>query len=648
MIALQNISIQYGEKVLFKDINVTIGARDRIGLTGPNGAGKSTLLKVINGTEAVDAGNVAAAHHASIGYLPQDGIVLTGKTLFEEVESAFEAVLSLQSKIDATAKEIESLAPDDATYLEALDLIGGWEHQLEEVEAHKLPSKIEKILLGLGFAMEDMERDCAEFSGGWQMRIALAKLLLRQPSLLLLDEPTNHLDLDSLRWVEAYLNQYEGAILLVSHDRAFLDGLTNRTFALRHARLEDYRGNYSYFEKERKIREENLQQAFKNQQKQIDHTERFIERFRSKATKATQVQSRIKALDKIDRIELEEEEDTIQFTFPSPPRSGQVVMELAGVCKRYGDLDVLSNIEFRIERGERIAIVGVNGAGKSTMVKILAGVEPFHAGERRIGHNTTIAYFAQHQADTLDPKQDVLTTVEDVLPPNSGRNPRSVLGAFLFKGDDVFKQVGVLSGGEKNRLALAKMLLQPFNCLILDEPTNHLDMQSKDILQHALQQYPGSFVIVSHDRDFLDPIVTKVVEVSKSGLRTFVGNVSDYIAKIDAERAVADASAAAGKVNMDSAHDSQKLSSKERRKLVAERNKKLGPLKKEAAALEDQIAEMEAEHATLETAMADPDFFKQGTTTKASVDRYDELKAKIQAAYERWEMVTEKIAGCTD
>lgn len=328
------------KKILFKDISVTIGAGDRIGLVGPNGAGKSTLLKVLNGTEELNSGHVIAAHQASIGYLPQDGIILSGRNLFEEVESAFETVISLQNKIDTKSKEIELLDTQSQAYLEALERIGEWEHQLEEVEAHKLQSNIEKILLGLRFRMSDMERNCSDFSGGWQMRIALAKLLLRQPSLLLLDEPTNHLDLDSLRWFESYLHQYKGAILLVSHDRAFLDSFTNRTFALELSQLKDYRGNYSYFEKERMIREENLLQAYKNQQKQIEQTERFIERFRSKATKATQVQSRIKALGKMKRIELSETENNIDFTFPPPPRSGLVVMELEKVCKTYSRLNL--------------------------------------------------------------------------------------------------------------------------------------------------------------------------------------------------------------------------------------------------------------------------------------------------------------------
>lgn len=646
MIALQNLSIRLGGKILFKDLNVTIGARDRIGLVGPNGAGKSTLLKILNGDMEVDSGQVVAAQHVSIGYLPQDGIVLRGKTLFGEVESAFEDVLSLQKKIDDTSKAIETMDATSEAYMEALELIGGWEHRLEEVEAHKLQSKIEKILLGLGFALNDMQRDCGEFSGGWQMRIALAKLLLREPSLLLLDEPTNHLDLDSLRWVETYMKQYEGAILLVSHDRAFLDGLTNRTFALGLSRLEDYQGNYSFFEKERLLREEVLVKSFKNQQKQIEQTERFIERFRSKASKASQVQSRVKALEKIERIELGEEEDSIHFTFPPPPRSGQVVLELENLSKAYDELQVLKGIDFKLERGERVAIVGVNGAGKSTLVKILAGVEPFQSGERREGHNTAISYFAQHQIESLNPQDDALSTVETVAPANRGNQSRSVLGAFLFRGDDVFKKVSVLSGGEKNRLALAKMLLQPFNCLILDEPTNHLDMKSKEVLRDALQKYEGAFIIVSHDRDFLDPIVNKVIEVSHNGLRIFLGNVSEYIEKIDAERMVREQSANGVASNASAAsggNNEIKLSAKERRKQVAERNQRLAPLKKKIAQLEESIAEMEDEHGKLEIAMANPEFFKQGNETKAAVDRYDQLKEKIEKAYARWEQLTEEM-----
>ncbi len=533
MIALQNIKLQYGERYLYREVSATIGAKDRIGLVGSNGAGKSTLLKVLIGLEEIDGGKVDKANYVTFGYLPQDGIEMHGRTLFKETETAFADVLGLQAKVEEAEARLDEMDTSSDEFYETLELIGAWEHRLEDLDAGKLPSRIESVLLGLGFSSSDMDRKTEEFSGGWQMRIALAKLLLANPSLLLLDEPTNHLDVTSQKWLEDFLLRYEGSLLMISHDRGFLDEITNRTFELSMGSLHVYSGNYSVFEKQSAERKELQMKAYKSQQKEIQQAEQFINRFRAKASKAKQAQSRIKALDKIERIQIEKEEDSVSFSFTPPPRSGQTVINLTDLSKSYDDLQVIRDANLRIERGDRIVVVGVNGAGKTTIAKVIAGVEPFQSGEREIGHSTHISYFGQHQADELDKNLNVLATMEEAAEGKNATNIRSILGTFLFRGDDVFKSVSVLSGGERNRLALAKMLARAANFLILDEPTNHLDMRSQDALQRALQEYTGAYMIVSHNRAFVDPLAKKVLEVRKDGLSLFPGNVSDYLRHLE-------------------------------------------------------------------------------------------------------------------
>jgi len=539
MIALQKIRLQYGERHLYKDISATIGTSDRIGLVGSNGAGKSTLLKVLCGLEEVDGGKVDKANSATFGYLPQDGIEMHGRTLFKETELAFADVLGLKAKVEEAEDRLDKMDTSSEEFYETLELIGAWEHRLEDLDAGKLPSRIESVLLGLGFSSSDMNRKTEEFSGGWQMRIALAKLLLANPSLLLLDEPTNHLDVTSQKWLEDFLLRYEGSLLMISHDRGFLDIICNRTFELSMGTLHVYSGNYSVFETQSAERKELQMKAYKSQQKEIQQAEQFINRFRAKASKAKQAQSRIKALDKIERIQIEKEEDGVSFSFAPPPRSGQTVINLVDISKSYGDLPVIRDANLRIERGDRIVVVGVNGAGKTTIAKVIAGVEPFQSGEREIGQSTHISYFGQHQADELDKSLTVLATLEDSAEGKNTTNIRSILGTFLFRGDDVFKKVSVLSGGERNRLALAKMLARSANFLILDEPTNHLDMRSQDALQNALKEYTGAYLIVSHNRAFVDPLATKVLEIRKDGLSLFPGNVSDYLRHLEVVDAVA-------------------------------------------------------------------------------------------------------------
>ena len=644
MLTLDKLSLQYGGRKLFDEISANIAPHDRIGLVGSNGAGKTTLLKIIAGGAEPDGGEVARARYVTVGYLPQEGLVAEGETVYREVETAFEEVLDVQRRIEAVRREIEESAREDGKHAELLEIEGELQHRLEELDAYRMKSKIESVLLGLGFSMDDMNRPTHEFSGGWQMRLAMAKLLLREPSLLLLDEPTNHLDIESQQWFENYLRDYDGALMMVSHDRAFLDTLCTRTFALSLGNMEDYAGNFSFYETESAHRKEILRQAKANQDKKVAHTQRFIDRFRAKATKASQVQSRIKQLEKVEFIELEEEEDRIAFRFPDPPKSGRRVMELEGVAKAYGDLTVFRDLNLRIERGDRIAIVGVNGAGKSTLARVLAGTDPPTEGKRIEGHNLKLSLFAQHQARELDPKKTVLESAEDAAPRTAETRVRTLLGAFLFKGDDVFKHVSVLSGGEKSRLSLVRMLLRAGNFLILDEPTNHLDMQSKRVLQDALNAFPATFAIVSHDRAFLDPVVNKVLEVSRSGLRLLPGNVSDYLQKREEEKAAGigpQETASPGRRPTDG------VSPKERRRREAAKRqdaaRRLKPLRQKGASLEKKIATLEKRKEELEARMADPDFYGNPAEARAAARDYAALKLDLQQTYADWSAVVEEI-----
>ncbi|HLP17887.1 MAG TPA: ABC-F family ATP-binding cassette domain-containing protein [Bacteroidota bacterium] len=653
MLSLNNIELYFGERPLFDGVSCTINAHDRIGLVGSNGAGKSTLLKIITGLAAADSGSVNKAKYVTVGYLPQDGMAVEGKTLYKEAETAFEDVLLIEAEMEEARLRLGELDPAGDEYADTLDLFGELQHKLEDLDAFRMKSKIERVLMGLGFSVPDFERDTKEFSGGWQMRIALAKLLLTEPSLLLLDEPTNHLDLESLQWLEAYLRNYNGAVMLVSHDRAFLDGLTNKTLALRSGRLEDYAGNYSFYEKEYVLRKELLVNALKNQQQQLKQTEAFIERFRYKATKARQVQSRIKQMDKIELIEVEDEEAEIHFTFPEAQQPGRIVLELRQLEKRYGPLTVFSGIDYSIERGDRIAVVGVNGAGKSTLAKIAAGVESYDGGTRTLGYNVQMSYFAQHQADELDLSKEALQIVDDVAVGEIRTRLRTILGAFLFHGDDVFKKVKVLSGGEKSRLALAKMLLTPVNFLIMDEPTNHLDMRSKKVLQDALSDYSGTFLIVSHDRAFLDPIVNKVLEVRKDGVSVYLGNVTEYLDKKKKEAALV-SDAQEGKKNRASGGESSKpaMSDKERKRLEAERRQQIygmtKPLKKKLEIVEKKIEPLEQRQKEVEAVMAHADFFQYAERAKKITNEYKDIQSTLEKLYHEWEVLSaqiEKIAS---
>ena len=640
MISAVNISLSFGGRDLFKEISFRIGPHDRIGLVGSNGAGKSTLLRIIIGEGLPDKGEMAKAKYVTVGYLPQEGMHVEGRTLYEEVETAFGDVLEAQHRLEELHQRMNEVSHESDEFTELLELYGELQHKLEDSDAFRMKAKIEKVLLGLGFSIDDMARQTSEFSGGWQMRIALAKLLLIQPSLLLLDEPTNHLDLDSLQWLEGYLGSYEGAVILVSHDRRFLDNMTTKTYEISLGKLTEYSGNFSFFVKEKEQRRQLTLAAYRNQQQQIKQTEQFIERFRYKATKARQVQSRIKQLEKLERVELEDEEGGIRFNFPPPPSSGRVTMELRGIHKSYGRNTVFGGVDFDIDRGDRIAFVGVNGAGKSTLSRIIAGVEPFDGGERKVGHNVIVSYFAQHQADELNPVNDVLGTVDEVAVGEIRKSLRKLLGCFLFTGDDVFKRVAVLSGGEKSRLALAKMLLQPCNLIVMDEPTNHLDMRSKSVMQQALMDFDGSCVIVSHDRDFLDPIVNKVVEFNRGRIRTYPGNVSDYIYAKQREQS-------SGPAMVADKHREDQPSEKERKRIEAEQRQKryktTRPVQEKIEKIERMIEEMEHQKVGLENEMSHPEFYKNGEKVKLATTQYKSLEDELRDAYFRWNELTREL-----
>ncbi len=640
MLSLNQISIGFYERILFRDVSFVVSRNDRIGLVGPNGAGKSTLLKIIAGVQPPDSGSIEKARFVTAGYLPQDGVITSTNTLYNEAEGVFDNILTLEREISEAQNSLSSFDPESPDHQEILKICGDLQHKLEDCDAFRLKSKIERVLMGLGFSVQDFKRYITEFSGGWLMRIALAKLLLREPFLLLLDEPTNHLDLDSLQWLEEYLGNYPGAVMIVSHDRTFLDKLTRRTIAIEKGKLEIYSGNFSFYEKQDALHRLQLERAYNKQQRQRVQTQRFIDRFRYKATKARQVQSRIRQLEKMETIYLEGEGSQIHFRFPPPPPpSGAVAIELKNVHKKFGDITVFNELDCTIDRGDRIAVVGVNGAGKSTFARILAGIEEMNGGERIIGYNLILSYFAQHQAEELDSSKEVLQILDEVAVGDIRTKLRSLLGAFLFHGDDIHKNVSVLSGGEKSRLALAKMLLIPANFLIMDEPTNHLDVRSKNVLQQALLDYEGSFVIVSHDRAFLDPLVNKVLEFSAGGLRTHLGNLQEYLEKKKNER-----QSSSQESNLLHGQESVILpnqsTEKIRKRLQAEKRQELYrillPLRKRLDEIETEISHKELRKSEIEILMGSPDFYKRGENAKNISNEYRDLKNELEHALGEW------------
>lgn len=660
MISVQALRVEFGPRVLFNNLSFSVQPRERIAFAGHNGAGKSTLMKCIAGIIPASSGQIHSPKGTKIGYLPQEGIHVRGRTLWQETQSAFGEVMALKEKVERLSDELLKLDPRSSPYGDLLEEIGELELKLYANDPELMKPKIESVLKGLGFQEKDFKRDCSEFSGGWQMRIAMAKLFLQQPEVLLLDEPTNHLDIDTQIWVEQYLVNYPGAILLISHDRALLDTLCTRTIAFAHGRAEEFSGNFSYFERESVLRKEIRLKQYTAQQREIAETQRFIDRFRASANKATLVQSRIKLLAKIERIPEPERDDAVMnFRFPPPPNSGHTVAKLEGVAKAYGALRIFNGFDFEINKGEKFAIVGPNGAGKSTFCRLVTAQEEPDHGVVTLGHKVAPSFFSQNHADELDPDLTILETVQAVASRDAMPHVRNLLGCFLFTGDDVFKKIGVLSGGERSRVALVCMLLKPANFLILDEPTNHLDMQSQGVLQRALLDYPGSVMIVSHNRDFLDALVTKTLEFRPGEEpRLFHGNISYYIEKKAEEKSSGNTSSrkppsttADAEVKDPSTAASKEAPSnvnrKEQRRMEAQareaKTKILAPLEKEMESLEAKIAEHEAKQNELSALLSSERVSSDSELLRKTTNEVEKNTKSLDLAYSRWSSLTEEI-----
>ncbi len=634
MLQLKDIVKDFGGRTLFASVNWHIRPGDRIGLCGENGAGKTTLLRMLAGQVAPDGGEVQVARGTTFGYLPQDGLEHRGRSLFAEVRSAFAELLETEAELGRLEAAIA-----ENHLVEDMDRYATLQEAFRQRGGYTMETEIGKVLRGLGFAESDWERPCEHFSGGWQMRIALARLLLQRPNLLLLDEPTNHLDLPARDWLEEYLSAYPFAVVLVSHDRFFLDQVVNRIVEVWNGALTEYPGNYSRYLDERERRVSALFEAKQRQDEEIARMEAFINRFRYQANKASLVQSRVKQLEKVERIQVPPMRKKIALRFPEPPKGGRLAMELKGVAQGYGELTVLSGVDLTVERGERIALVGANGAGKSTLMRLLAGVEPPRQGVREEGHNLRLAYFAQDQARELDPTRSVLEEITSAAPFDMVPRVRDILGSFLFSGDDVQKKVAVLSGGERNRLALAILLLRPAILLLLDEPTNHLDLAAKDVLLTALKHYQGTLVFVSHDRYFVDALSTRVVEVAGGGIESYFGNYEDFLrtkaARGDTSHSEQRVEQTAQVAQADGSGDREdrQLSYEERKeaKKVEKRRQK------ELAEVEQAIESLEAEIADLEQTMADPALYQDQERWREISARHGELQDRVAGLYERWE-----------
>jgi len=646
MLSINNLSLQYGYKHIFRDVSAQVYDGDRIGLAGVNGTGKSTLLKIMCDELETDPGVVTRASWFTVSYLPQEvTLELGSRTLFDEAESAFDEALAHQREFDEIGGLLATLEEGSPELARLLERQGELQHLLEGLDIFRIRPEIERILFGLGFSKQDLDRPVSDFSGGWIMRLLLAKLLLQKPSLLLLDEPTNHLDLDSLTWMEDFLLQYQGAMVIISHDRAFLDRVTSKTWELSLGRLTSYKGNYSHYLVEKAQRMELERAAYDNQQAMIKQTERFITRFRAKSTKAKQVQSRAKQLEKLERLELSETERTIHFSFPPAAPSGRDVLQLNGVNKEFDGKQVFKDVTLELQRGDKLAVVGVNGAGKTTLLRIMAGVEPAD-GDIRQGHNVILTYFGQHQAQELSGELSVLDTVYHAAQDMTVTKVRSLLGAFLFSGDEVEKKVQVLSGGEKSRVALARMLIKPANLMLLDEPTNHLDITSQEVLQEAMAQYEGTIIVVSHNRFFVNSFVNKVLEIRDGRATMYLGNVDDYLAtrKRQEDLSVEEKQRSAVTEKQSEADSSdRKGQRRERAQRRQQLSAQLKPWKNKVTEAERQIESLEERKGELETMMADPDLYADQQRWSETSKEYNEVKHRLKRQYEKWEQAQEKV-----
>ncbi len=638
MISLDNLTISYGGWTLFDGISFMINPKDRIGLVGKNGAGKTTLLRVITGEQQPTEGAVTINSECTIGYLPQQMRVADTTSLVAETAKAFEEVLRIEANIERLTAEIASRTDyESEEYAELIHRLNEANDRYHILGGDTRDADIERTLLGLGFKRTDFERPTREFSGGWRMRIELAKLLLRRPSIFLLDEPTNHLDIESIQWLEEYLKNYNGAVLLISHDRAFLDNVTTRTVEISLGKAYDYKVPYSKYVVLRQERRAQQMAAYENQQRLIEKTEEFIEKFRYKPTKSNQVQSRIKQLEKLDRIEVDEEDlSRLNIKFPPAPRTGQIVAEVKEVGKAFGEKRIFSGAEFTIERGQKIALVGRNGEGKTTFARMLIGeLEPTE-GNIKLGANVNIGYYAQNQDDLMDGEFTVFDTLDRVAVGDIRTRLRDILGAFLFRGEDIEKKVKVLSGGERSRLAMARLMLEPYNLLILDEPTNHMDMRSKDILKDALQKYDGTVVVVSHDREFLDGLVDRIYEFRDGGVREYLGDIWYFLEKRKVESLQEierkDKPVASEKSNTESS--TGKLSYEQKK----EQEKLLRKLRKAVESVEEELAKVEAEIAAYDKRFAESTEYNADDYAK-----YDALKQRYDQLMHEWEKASYEL-----
>ncbi len=641
MVSIHGLSVHFASNFLFNNISFQITEKDRIGLVGKNGAGKSTLLKVIAGEQSSDEGKVAIPKDFTIGYLPQEMQHNEDATIMDEAASAFEEVNLLQARIDEITEEMMNRTDyESEAYGKLVTEMNDATERLTMIGGYNIQENIEKVLQGLGFEQGDFERKMSEFSGGWKMRVELAKILLMTPNLLLLDEPTNHLDIESIQWLEDFLKGHDGAIVLISHDRAFLDNITKRTIEISNGKIYDYKSPYSKYLVLRAEERERQEQAYKNQQKHIEHTEQLINKFRAKKNKAAFAQTLIRKLDKMERIEVDNEDKTkMRVKFPPAPRSGKIVVEGKKLGKSYGEKQVLNDLDITVTRGDKIALVGKNGVGKTTLIKLIVG-ESNHTGDLEIGHNVAMGYYAQNQAELLDGNKTVYQTIEDELTLDVEVNIRSLLGGFLFSGDDVDKKVKVLSGGEKGRLALCKLLLTPRNLLVLDEPTNHLDIRSKEVLKSALEQYDGTLVLVSHDRDFLHGLTDHIYEVQNGEVKLHYDDIYDFLKKKKSETIREFEQVQQEKANKEKKTSSNKLDYEQRK----QRDRDIRKAKNAINKCEKGIEKVEEEMKQLDAKMAGGEVVTK-EDSDAFYQRYFELNKQQEQLMEDWEKQQELLAS---
>jgi ATP-binding cassette, subfamily F, member 3 len=643
VIDVRGLRKSFGDRVLFRNASLRIGARDRVALVGPNGSGKTTLVEMIAGIQRPDGGEITIPKDAVVGYLPQETDALRGSTVLTEVLSAGPAMTQAGHRLVVLQRDLAG-TDDPAERDRLLVEFGHLQARFETLGGYSLEAEAATICAGLGFREPDLGKRVEELSGGWMMRVALAKLLLANPDCLLLDEPTNHLDLESVVWLEGFLASYEGAVVLISHDRDVMNGMATRVVEVEDQGLVSYAGNFEEFVEQRDVRRQHAEAAARNQGRKIAQTERFIERFRYKNTKARQVQSRIKRLEKLERVEVPGKRSrTMKLWFPSPPRPGRVVVELADVGFSYGDVQVYRDLDVAIERGQRVALVGPNGAGKSTLLKLVAGALEPDAGERRLGAHALVGYFAQHQIEALDPRNSVLVELQRVIPGDVEVNARDLLGRFLFSGDDVNKPVSVLSGGERTRLALARLLVQRFNLLCLDEPTNHLDIPSRDALEDALQAYEGSLVLITHDRHLIRTVADRILEVNAGRVRSYDGDYELYLYRKERESGTSFGEPA---TSTSTRSTSTPPDAKARRQATAReraaRSHRRAAVRKVERELDQETAELRA----LEERLADPEFYRTGgDDVAAAVRRYEETRARIALLEKEWERTAEELSA---